>query len=161
MGRKQIGGPKALTAELLNPPVEKIPVHEAAEDSFGFRQQEIEIIFRFVGKIDCVVFGTGFPEFLCDLPEADRRVQSPLSCCPVFQSHMCGQIVTSTLMTACFETAPRRRSAYLNYIHQARLNAAPLACQTKRNPSVLYSCIYFGNSHNRKNFRKAKKLLDR
>ena len=32
--------------------IEKIIVHEATEDDFGFRQQEIEIIFRFVGKID-------------------------------------------------------------------------------------------------------------
>jgi hypothetical protein len=31
---------------------EKILVHEAMEDDFGFRQQEIEIIFRFIGKID-------------------------------------------------------------------------------------------------------------
>ena len=49
---KQIGVPKELTAELLNTLIEKIIVHEAAEDDFGFRQQEIEIIFRFVGKID-------------------------------------------------------------------------------------------------------------
>ena len=49
---KQIGVPKELTAELLNTLIEKIIVHEATEDEFGFRQQEIEIIFRFVGKID-------------------------------------------------------------------------------------------------------------
>ena len=49
---KQIGVPKELTAELLNALIEKIIVHEATEDDFGFRQQEIEIIFRFVGKID-------------------------------------------------------------------------------------------------------------
>ena len=49
---KQIGVPKELTAELLNTLIEKIIVHEAAEDDFGFRQQEIEIIFRIVGKID-------------------------------------------------------------------------------------------------------------
>ena len=49
---KQIGVPKELTAELLNTLIEKIIVHEATEDDFGFRQQEIEIIFRFVGKID-------------------------------------------------------------------------------------------------------------
>ena len=49
---KQIGVPRELTAELLNTLIEKIIVHEAAEDDFGFRQQEIEIIFRFVGKID-------------------------------------------------------------------------------------------------------------
>ena len=49
---KQIGVPKELTAELLNTLIEKIIVHEATEDDFGFRQQEIEIIFRFIGKID-------------------------------------------------------------------------------------------------------------
>ena len=49
---KQIGVPQELTAELLNTLIEKIIVHEATEDDFGFRQQEIEIIFRFVGKID-------------------------------------------------------------------------------------------------------------
>ena len=49
---KQIGIPGELTAELLNTLIEKIIVHEATEDDFGFRQQEIEIIFRFVGKID-------------------------------------------------------------------------------------------------------------
>ena len=49
---KQIGVPKELTAELLNTLIEKILVHEVTEDDFGFRQQEIEIIFRFVGIID-------------------------------------------------------------------------------------------------------------
>jgi hypothetical protein len=49
---KQIGVPKELTAGLLNTLIEKIIIHEATEDDFGFRQQEIEIIFRFVGKID-------------------------------------------------------------------------------------------------------------
>ena len=49
---KQIGVPKELTAELLNTLIEKILVHEATEDDFGDRQQEIEIIFRFVGKIE-------------------------------------------------------------------------------------------------------------
>ena len=49
---KQIGVPKELTVELLNTLIEKILVHEAMEDDFGDRQQEIEIIFRFVGKID-------------------------------------------------------------------------------------------------------------
>ncbi len=32
--------------------IEKIIIHQDIEDDFGFRQQEIEIIFRFVGKID-------------------------------------------------------------------------------------------------------------
>ncbi len=49
---KEIGCPEELTAEVLNALIEKIIIHEATEDDFGFRQQEIEIIFRFVGKID-------------------------------------------------------------------------------------------------------------
>ena len=49
---KQIGVPKELTAELLNTLIEKIIIHQATQDEFGFRQQEVEIIFRFVGKID-------------------------------------------------------------------------------------------------------------
>ncbi len=49
---KAIGCPEELTAEILNALIEKIIIHEATEDDFGFRQQEIEIIFRFVGKID-------------------------------------------------------------------------------------------------------------
>ena len=49
---KEIGSPEELTAEILNALIEKIIIHEATEDDFGFRQQEIEIIFRFVGKID-------------------------------------------------------------------------------------------------------------
>ena len=49
---KEIGSPEELTAEVLNALIEKNIIHEATEDDFGFRQQEIEIIFRFVGKID-------------------------------------------------------------------------------------------------------------
>lgn len=44
--------PTELTADLLNTLIEKIVVHDAAEDEFGFRTQEIEIYYRFVGKID-------------------------------------------------------------------------------------------------------------
>ena len=44
--------PTELTAELLNTLIEKILIHEATEDVFGFRTQEIEIYYRFVGKID-------------------------------------------------------------------------------------------------------------
>jgi DNA invertase Pin-like site-specific DNA recombinase len=44
--------PTELTAELLNTLIEKIVVHEATEDEFGFRTQEIEIYYRFVGRID-------------------------------------------------------------------------------------------------------------
>ena len=41
-----------LTAEMLNTLIEKIVVHEAVKDSDGTRTQEIEIFYRFVGKID-------------------------------------------------------------------------------------------------------------
>jgi len=44
--------PTELTAELLNTLIEKIVVHEATEDEFGFQTQEIEIYYRFVGRID-------------------------------------------------------------------------------------------------------------
>ena len=44
--------PTELTAELLNTLIEKIVVHEVTEDEFGFRTQDIEIYYRFVGRID-------------------------------------------------------------------------------------------------------------
>ena len=44
--------PTELTAEMLNTLVEKIVVHEAVKDPDGTRTQEIEIFYRFVGKID-------------------------------------------------------------------------------------------------------------
>jgi hypothetical protein len=37
---------------MLNALIEKILVHEAAKDEDGNRTQEIEIVYRFVGKID-------------------------------------------------------------------------------------------------------------
>ena len=49
---KQYANPTELTAEMLNTLIEKIVVHEAAKDSDGTRTQEIEIFYRFVGKID-------------------------------------------------------------------------------------------------------------
>ena len=49
---KKVGYPEELTAELLNALIEKILIHEATEGEFGGRDQEIEIIYRFVGKID-------------------------------------------------------------------------------------------------------------
>ena len=49
---KKVGYPKELNAELLNTLIEKILIHEATEGEFGGRDQEIEIIYRFVGKID-------------------------------------------------------------------------------------------------------------
>ena len=41
-----------LTAPLLNELIDKIVVHQAVTDENGSRTQEIEIFYRFVGKID-------------------------------------------------------------------------------------------------------------
>ncbi len=49
---KQYSEPTELTAEMPNTLIEKIVVHEATKDSDGTRNQEIEIFYRFVGKID-------------------------------------------------------------------------------------------------------------
>ena len=49
---KQFSSPVELTAEMLNTLIEKILVHEATKDANGNRTQEIEIVYRFVGKID-------------------------------------------------------------------------------------------------------------
>ena len=49
---KQFSSPTELTAEMLNALIEKILVHEAVKDANGNRTQEIEIVYRFVGKID-------------------------------------------------------------------------------------------------------------
>lgn len=49
---KQYSHPTELTAELLNTLIEKIVIHEATKDADGTREQEIEIYYRFVGKID-------------------------------------------------------------------------------------------------------------
>ena len=49
---KQYSNPTELTAEMLNTLIERIVVHEAVKDSDGIRTQEIEIFYRFVGKID-------------------------------------------------------------------------------------------------------------
>ncbi len=37
---------------MLNTLIEKVLIHEAAKDADGNRTQEIEIVYRFVGKID-------------------------------------------------------------------------------------------------------------
>ncbi len=37
---------------MLNTLIEKIIVHEAVKDPDGTRTQEIEIFYRFIGKID-------------------------------------------------------------------------------------------------------------
>ena len=49
---KQYANPTELTAEMLNTLIEKIVIHEAVKDFDGTRTQEIEIFYRFVGKID-------------------------------------------------------------------------------------------------------------
>ena len=50
--------PVELTAELLNTLIEKITVHEAVKGEDGSREQEVEIYYRFIGKIDCPFFFT-------------------------------------------------------------------------------------------------------
>ena len=49
---KQYANPTELTAELLNTLIEKIVIHEATKGEDGMREQEIEIYYRFIGKID-------------------------------------------------------------------------------------------------------------
>lgn len=49
---KKYRSPTELTAELLNTLIEKIVVHEAVKQNDGTREQEVEIYYRFIGKID-------------------------------------------------------------------------------------------------------------
>ncbi len=49
---KQYVNSTELTAELLNTLIEKILVHEAVKGEDGSREQEVEIFYRFIGKID-------------------------------------------------------------------------------------------------------------
>ena len=49
---KQYVNPTELTAELLNTLIEKTLVHEAIRGEDGSREQEVEIFYRFIGKID-------------------------------------------------------------------------------------------------------------
>ena len=49
---RQYTNPTELTAELLNTLIEKILIHEAVKQPDGTREQEIEIFYHFVGKID-------------------------------------------------------------------------------------------------------------
>ena len=49
---KQYANPSELTAEMLNALIEKIVVHEAVKAPDGSREQEIEIYYRFAGKLD-------------------------------------------------------------------------------------------------------------
>lgn len=49
---KQYTDIKELTAPLLNALIDKIVVHEAVKGADGTREQEVEIFYRFIGKID-------------------------------------------------------------------------------------------------------------
>ena len=49
---KQYVNPVELPAELLNTLSDKITVHEAVKGEDGSREQEVEIYYRFIGKID-------------------------------------------------------------------------------------------------------------
>jgi hypothetical protein len=49
---RQFACPTELTAELLNTVIEKIVVHEAVKHEDGSREQEVEIYYRFIGKIE-------------------------------------------------------------------------------------------------------------
>lgn len=49
---KQYTSPTELTTGLLNALIEKIVVHEAVKHEDGTREQEVEIFYRFIGKID-------------------------------------------------------------------------------------------------------------
>ena len=41
-----------MTAELLNTLIEKILIHESVKGEDGIKEQEIDIYYRFIGKID-------------------------------------------------------------------------------------------------------------
>ena len=49
---EQYVNPTELTAELLNTLIEKILIHEAVKSEDGSREQEVEIFYRFIGKIE-------------------------------------------------------------------------------------------------------------
>ena len=49
---KQYTDSKELTAPMLNALIEKIVVHEATKTEDGMREQEVEIYYRFIGKLD-------------------------------------------------------------------------------------------------------------
>ena len=49
---KQYTNPTELTAELLNALIEKILVHEAVKNPDSTKDQEIEIYYRFIGKVE-------------------------------------------------------------------------------------------------------------
>ncbi len=49
---KRFDTPTELTADILNALIEKIIVHEAVREKHGLIKQEIEIYYRFIGKIE-------------------------------------------------------------------------------------------------------------
>jgi len=49
---RQYAAPTELTADLLNTLIEKILIHEPLKLASGLKEQEIEIYYRFVGKIE-------------------------------------------------------------------------------------------------------------
>ena len=49
---RQYANPTELTAPLLNALIEKILIHQSVKGEDGEQEQEIEIFYRFVGKID-------------------------------------------------------------------------------------------------------------
>ena len=49
---KKYNGITELTAPLLNALIEKIVVHQAVKHDDCTREQEVEIYYRFIGKID-------------------------------------------------------------------------------------------------------------
>ena len=49
---RQYANPTELTAELVNTLIDKIVIHDSYKDDDGYKHQEIEIYYRFIGKID-------------------------------------------------------------------------------------------------------------
>lgn len=49
---KKYANPTELTAELPNTLIDKIVIHEATTDEDGLREQDIDIYYRFIGKIE-------------------------------------------------------------------------------------------------------------
>ena len=49
---RQYANPTELTAPLLNALIEKILIHQSVKGEDGEQEQEIEIFYRFIGKID-------------------------------------------------------------------------------------------------------------
>ena len=49
---KQFSEPTDLTRELLTALIDKIVVHQAVKQEDGSKLQEIEIFYKFIGKVD-------------------------------------------------------------------------------------------------------------